>query len=142
MMPPPGRAGDRGGSGEGCSSGGGSFSHGSPRKALEVTLADTDQLAYTVGDIMPFSIALQNTGSAPLILGISRDPEIAPKTMRPCRVVLCSGRSSVSGAVEQTPPRLRLLKRRPTTPKEEPSSKGRLESFCLPSRFSQQALRE
>lgn len=84
--PPPERPNDRRG-GEGCGSGGGGSSHAPMTKPLNVTLAGTDRLAYTVGDSMSFSVVLENTGPVPLVLGISRDPEVAPKTMRPCQVV-------------------------------------------------------
>jgi hypothetical protein len=60
-----------------------------PPKAtpFTVTLADTDRLAYELGDTMSFTVIIENTSAAPLVLGISRDPHVAPKTMRPCRVV-------------------------------------------------------
>jgi hypothetical protein len=87
--PPPERpnVNDRG-VGEGCGTALGDSAHGAnlPRP-LKVTLADTDRLAYSVGETMSFSVVLENTGTAPIVLGISRDPEVAPKTMQPCRVV-------------------------------------------------------
>jgi hypothetical protein len=46
---------------------------------LRVTLLDTDRLSYTVGDSMSFNVLLENIGNGPLALGISRDPEIAPR---------------------------------------------------------------
>jgi hypothetical protein len=86
--PPPERPGDRAGVGEGCGSATGSSSHApNPPKPLKVTLADTDRLAYMVGDSIIFNVVLENTGAVPIVLGISRDPEVAPKTMRPCRFV-------------------------------------------------------
>ena len=73
---------------EGCVSAFGDSPHGANLpKPLKVTLADTDRLVYSLGDAMSFTIVLENTGRAPIVLGISRDPEIAPKTIRPCRVV-------------------------------------------------------
>lgn len=83
--PPPERPADTASAGEGCGSAAGSSAH-APRP-LKVTLADTDRLAYMVRDTMSFNVVLENTGAAPIVLGISRDPAVAPKTMRPCRVV-------------------------------------------------------
>lgn len=86
VAPPPERPSDRR-VGEGCGSASGSSSHAPLTKSLKVTLADTDRLAYTVGESMFFNVVLENTGAAPIVLGISRDPQVAPKTMRPCQVV-------------------------------------------------------
>jgi hypothetical protein len=86
VAPPPERPSDRR-VGEGCGSASGSSSHAPPTKPLKVTLADTDRLAYTVGESMFFNVVLENTGAAPIVLGMSRDPEVAPKTMRPCQIV-------------------------------------------------------
>jgi len=61
--------------------------HSPAPKTVKVTLADTDRLSYTVGDAILFNVVLENIGEEPIVLGISRDPEVAPKTVRPCRVV-------------------------------------------------------
>jgi hypothetical protein len=83
--PPPERPEDvrRVGEGEVCGTG----TSGGPPTPFKVTLADTDRLAYDVGDTMSFNVIVENISSAPLVLGISRDPHVAPKTMQPCRVV-------------------------------------------------------
>jgi hypothetical protein len=81
--PPPERLDEAGRVGEGC---GGGTTDGPPTP-FRVTLADTDRLAYEVGDEMSFNVIIENISTAPLVLGISRDPDVAPKTMRPCRVV-------------------------------------------------------
>ena len=52
-----------------------------------MTLADTDRLSYQLGDTMSFNVIIENTSTARVVLGISRDPDIAPKMMSPCRVV-------------------------------------------------------
>src|SRR4051812_48233848 len=83
--PPPERPADIAPVREGCGSATGDSAHAP--KPLKVTLADTDRLAYTVGDTMSFNVIIENTGVVPIVLGISRDPEVAPKTIRPCRVV-------------------------------------------------------
>jgi hypothetical protein len=71
---------------EGCVNVTGHSPHATGIKPLKATLAATDRLAYTVGDEMSFNVVLENTGTAPLVLGLSRDPEVAPKTIRPCRI--------------------------------------------------------
>jgi hypothetical protein len=81
--PPPERASNVKGIGSGCAE---ATSH-RPPATFKVTLADTDRLAYQVGDRASYNVILENTSSAPIVLGISRDPEVAPKTMSPCRVV-------------------------------------------------------
>ena len=68
---------------EGCGNG----TEGGPPTPFRVTLADTDRLADHVGDAMSFNVIVENISTAPLVLGISRNPNVAPKTMRPCRVV-------------------------------------------------------
>jgi len=70
---------------DGCGVGS-SDSVGAP-KPFKVTLADTDRLMYLVGETMTFTVIIENTCTAPLVLGISRDPDVAPKIMMPCRVV-------------------------------------------------------
>jgi len=65
----------------------GTVTSNQPPTPFKVTLADTDRLAYEVGDAMSFNVIVENISTAPLVLGISRDPHVAPKTMRPCRVV-------------------------------------------------------
>jgi len=37
-----------------------------------VTLADTDRLAYEVGDAMSFNVIIENTSAAPLATGHQR----------------------------------------------------------------------
>jgi hypothetical protein len=81
--PPPERLEESGRVHEGCGVG----TSGGPPTPFRVMLADTDRLAYEVGDAMSFNIIVENISTAPLVLGISRDPDVAPKTMRPCRVV-------------------------------------------------------
>src|SRR4051794_23670298 len=81
--PPPERPNDVGRVHEGCVSG---TSH-DPPTPFRVTLADTDRLAYERGDAMSFNVIVENISTTPLVLGISRDPNVAPKTMHPCRVV-------------------------------------------------------
>jgi hypothetical protein len=84
VPPPPERPADHT-PGAGCGSGT-SSALGEPHR-LKVTLADTDRRAYAVGDGMSFNVILENNRSSPIVLGISRDPEVAPKTTQPCRVV-------------------------------------------------------
>jgi hypothetical protein len=81
--PPPERAEDEHRVHEGCGRG----TSDGPLTPFKVTLADTDRLAYNVGDTMTFNVIIENISTAPLVLGISRNPHVAPKTMRPCRVV-------------------------------------------------------
>jgi hypothetical protein len=81
--PPPERPEEGGSVHGGC----GTWSEGQPATPFRVTLADTDRLAYAVGDAMTFNVIIENISTAPLVLGISRDPDVAPKSMRPCRVV-------------------------------------------------------
>jgi hypothetical protein len=84
--PPPPRP-EEMGRGEGCGSAEGMSNRAAKTTPFTVTLADTDRLAYELGDTMSFTVIIENTSAAPLVLGISRDPHVAPKTMRPCRVV-------------------------------------------------------
>ena len=56
-------------------------------KPFKVTLGDTDRLSYVAGDSILFTVVIENTGKGPIVLGTSRDREVAPKTMSPCRVV-------------------------------------------------------
>jgi hypothetical protein len=63
-------------------------------RPLKVTLADTDRLSYTVGDAMSFSVVLENVGGVPMVLGISPDPDVAPR--RECRVVAPGARLRIA----------------------------------------------
>jgi hypothetical protein len=81
--PPPERLDEAGRVHEGCGTG----TSDRPATPFTVTLADTDRLAYDIGDGIFFTVGIENISTAPLGLGISRDPNVAPKTMRPCRVV-------------------------------------------------------
>jgi hypothetical protein len=76
--PPPERPEEAGRGGEGCAGG---MSDGPPTP-FRVTLADTDRLAYDVGDAMAFNVIVENISTAPLVLGISRDRHVAPRTCR------------------------------------------------------------
>jgi hypothetical protein len=74
-LPPPERPFDPAKFGFSSCGGGGT---GAPT-TLKVTLADTDRLGDTVGDTMSFSVVLENIGDVPMVLGISRDREVATR---------------------------------------------------------------
>ena len=80
--PPPERA-DTKGIGPDCAA----VTSSDPPATFKVKLAETDRLAYRVGEAMSYTVIIENTSGAPLALGISRDPDVAPKTISPCRVV-------------------------------------------------------